>query len=115
MVTFPDYESAGENPYAIKESTRLMESRELLEWVERRIIRLGGVLAKSLTEEIVIPPPLEIPTRTPSGALVRTRGKYKKLKCGHMILRRKGVYPLRCKDCQKHFDERVYLMKRHMK
>lgn len=115
MVTFPDYESAGENPFAVREATRLMDSREVLEWVERRLLRLGGVLAKPLVEEEEVPPPLEVPKLKPSGARVRTTLSMKKLKCGHLHPRRKGVYPRRCASCQKHFDERIAIMRKKMR
>lgn len=112
MVTFPDYESAGENPFAIREATRFMESEELLEWVKRRIIRIGGVAARPLIEEIVLPP-IERPV-SPTRGRIRSGVKLKKLKCGHLVPRRKGVYPRRCEACIKTFHERVLIMKRKM-
>ena len=112
MVTFPDYEKAGDNPYSVRESTRSMESKELLEWVERRIIRLGGVLGRSVQEETTLLldaiVPIPVTKFTPTGAIARTTAKMKKLKCGHMTPRRKGAYPKRCPDCKKIFNKQVY-------
>jgi len=116
LVTFPDYESAGENPFAVREASRLMPSHELLEWLERRIIRIGGAIAKELVEkhEVETPAPLAPLLRKPNGNRIRTTEKMKKLKCGHLHPRRKGVYPRRCKSCEKHFHQRVIIMRRKM-
>ncbi len=115
LVAFPDYESAGENPYSVREAKRLLESDELLEWVKRRIILIGGrASTRDLQEIITVPPPPEKPTLTATGARIRTGPKFKKLKCGHLHPRRKGVYPRRCTECVIAFHERVKFMRRRM-
>lgn len=115
MVTFPDYESAGENPFAVREASRMMDTLQLNDWMERRILRIGGSLANSIRDQVVVPAPLEVPKFKESGAAIRTTEKMRKLKCGHLVKRRRGAYPLRCKDCQTHFDERVEIMRKRLK
>ena len=119
MVTFPDYEAAGENPFSVRENTRVLESQELLEWIERRIIRLGGIIAKPLedkdTEFLDLVVPIPVTKYTPTGAKARTTAKMKKLKCGHLHPRRKGVYPRRCSDCQKLYNDKLALIRKKLK
>lgn len=109
MVTFPDYENAGDNPYVVREATRLMTDDDLLEWIPRRMERLTG--RRRPDEDIEIPVP--VPVAAPENAKrVRSSVKMKKLKCGHLTPRRKGVYPRRCPDCLKKFEERIKELRR---
>lgn len=107
MVTFPDYENAGDNPFAVRETSRLMTDEDLLEWIPRRIERLTR---RRPVENIELPAS-EVPNLPPAKR-VRSSVKMKKLKCGHLMPRRKGVYPRRCPECVKKFEERVKEMRR---
>jgi hypothetical protein len=107
MVTYPDYEGAGDNPFSVREVSRPMTTDDLLDWMPRRLERLGTRRPKlTLKPEEIIELPLE------KGKRVRSTIKMKKLNCGHLAPRRKGAYPRRCEPCLVKFNERIKELRR---
>ena len=112
MVTYPDY-GRMEYEYSTKDTSKLLDVDEVLEWVRQRLLRFGGTVGNQMAE-VILPEPPPKPERGPRGGVVRTRDRLKKLWCGHLASRKghRGPYPRRCEDCKKVLHENIRAMRR---